>query len=74
MLESESYHNEFAGYEELHIKNTNIVGHYKHVIRLYYPCGMFEDIRGPHGEPPTMEKFATVFARHREECIDGCHM
>lgn len=74
MIESDAYHNEYPTEEELHIKNTKLVGQFKHVIRLYYPCNMFEDVRGSHGDPPTMEKIATVFARHRNECTDGCHM
>lgn len=70
----DQYFKEHPTEEELHIKNTLVLGQFKHVIRLAYPCGMFEDVRGLHGEPPTMEKLATAFARHRNECTDGCHV
>lgn len=51
---------------------TKFVGKFQHVIRLYYPCTMFEDVRGPHGNPPTLQQIANVLARHKRECEDGC--
>jgi len=60
---------ERSGYN---IAETKFVGQFKHVIRLYYPCHMFEDVRGPHGQPPELSLIATVLARHKRECEDGC--
>lgn len=54
------------------IADTKFVGQFKHVIRLYYPCEMFEDVKGPHGDPPDLTEIARVLARHKRECEDGC--
>lgn len=57
--------------ETFDIKTTTFVGHFKHVIRLNYPCGMFEDTRDSYGEPPTLLIIANTIARHKKEC-DKC--
>jgi hypothetical protein len=57
---------------EYNIAETRFIGQYKHVIRLEYPCGMFEDTRDKHGEPPTLQIIADTLARHKKECEDGC--
>lgn len=58
--------------ESFNIAETKFVGQFKHVIRLYYPCGYFEDVKGPHGEPPDLTMIAQVLARHKRECDLGC--
>jgi hypothetical protein len=74
MTTMDQYFKEHPNFEELNIRNTLMLGQFKHVIRLCYPCGMFEDVRGEHGEPPTIERFAKAFTRHHKECDDGCHI
>lgn len=54
------------------LADTKFVGQFKHVIRLYYPCEMFEDVKGDRGEPPDLQRIAFVLARHKRECEDGC--
>jgi hypothetical protein len=56
--------------DEHNIKYTTFLGQFKHVIRLCYPCGRFEDAKAPHGEPPTLEIIANLLAEHRKECRD----
>lgn len=50
------------------LKDTKLIGQYKHVIRLKYPCENIEDIRDKYGEPPTVEILVQALKRHREEC------
>lgn len=52
------------------LKDTKLIGHYKHVIRLNYPCGNIEDIKDNYGEPPTVEILVVALKRHREDCED----
>lgn len=50
------------------LQRAKLIGHFKHVIRLDYPCENIEDIRGPHGQPPTVEDLANAMKRHLEDC------
>lgn len=54
------------------LADTEFIGKYQHVIRLNYPCGNIEDVKGPHGQPPTLTIIASVLARHKKECEYGC--
>lgn len=54
------------------LADTEFVAKYQHVIRLNYPCGDIEDVKGPKGTPPTLTIIAGVLARHKRECDYGC--
>lgn len=53
---------------EMSLRYTKLVGVYRHVTRLNYPCGDFDDIKGPHGKPPTVNELINGLRSHKDIC------